>query len=325
MKSLLSIAIILTVLILSACASKNAGQIGEQNIQYTPAVRQTSDSNVLIPPVVAPSTGTLATSPVMQSNLIKTTSKPVIKGQQAIRSSNQKAIQTPNSASYMNAIMAFNYEAGALYKIYSSPLNVTDVEFEPGEKIISVAAGDTMRWQVSKTYSGEGEGLLQHLLIKPNEPDIENNIVVMTNRRTYHLLLHSAKDTYMAVVKWNYPRSQNSFVEAYGKDPSSNLSLPGSGIGQFNFNYKITLMRGEKPEWMPETVFNDGKHTYIKFSSVLREAPLLLIGQNWHTDQIVNYRVIGQYYVIDQVVTNAELSLGTPPTVVNITLNKKGG
>ena len=43
-----------------------------------------------------------------------------------------------------------------------------------------------------------------HILVKPTRPDLVTNLVINTDRRTYHLELRSAEKTYMASVSWAY-------------------------------------------------------------------------------------------------------------------------
>ena len=43
---------------------------------------------------------------------------------------------------------------GALYRLYAAPEQVTDIALEPGERLNSVSAGDTVRWIVGDTTSG---------------------------------------------------------------------------------------------------------------------------------------------------------------------------
>jgi type IV secretory pathway VirB9-like protein len=71
--------------------------------------------------------------------------------------------------------------------------------------------------------------------------------------------------------------------------------------------------RGRAPAWMPERVFDDGHKTYIQFAPDLgttEAPPLFVIGENKQAE-LVNYRVQGRYYVVDRLITAAELRLGT--------------
>jgi len=244
-------------------------------------------------------------------------------GKPAVKHANKKATRQPRSQGYINSIMTYDYMPGALYQIYCAPLCVTDLEFQAGEKIISVAAGDTLRWQVSRTYSGS---LVrhEHLLIKPIDAGLKNTLVVTTDRRTYHLILFSDTDTYMASVTWRYADSNDGFVQHFQSYPSKAspaTTMPkGLHLSDLDFNYKASLVVGEKvPAWTPTMVFNDGAKTYIQFPSNMQDAPALFVGHGYGKERVVNYRVEGNYYIIDRVVKNMELRVGqSHPTVLSI-------
>jgi type IV secretion system protein VirB9 len=85
---------------------------------------------------------------------------------------------------------------------------VTDIALQEGEELAGsgpVAAGDTVRWIIGDTVSGSGPGKRIHLLVKPTRPDLVTNLVINTDRRTYHLELRAA-GTYMAALSWTYPQ-----------------------------------------------------------------------------------------------------------------------
>lgn len=250
-------------------------------------------------------------------------------GKPAVRAANRRATRSPRSQGYINSIMTYDYMPGALYQIYCAPLCVTDVEFQTGEKIISVAAGDTLRWQVSRTYSGSVDRH-EHLLIKPIDQGLKNSLVVTTDRRTYHLILYSDADTYMASVTWRYPGEDSDFVMRFNKFPSkdgsSNLPIAsGLHLSSLDFNYKAALVKGsDTPSWTPLMVFNDGSKTYIQFPANMQVAPALFVGHGYGNERVVNYRVEGNYYIIDKVIKEAELRVGqTHPTVLSITYEGK--
>ena len=82
---------------------------------------------------------------------------------------------------------------------------------QPGEQLVGsgpVAAGDTVRWIIGDTESGTGEAKRIHILVKPTRPDLQTNLVINTDRRTYLLELRSTEKTYMASVSWQYPQDQ---------------------------------------------------------------------------------------------------------------------
>lgn len=245
---------------------------------------------------------------------------PRVLGPTAVDEANKNAVIQPSSASTIHSIIVYPFEIGNLYQIYTTPLNVTDVEFQTGEDIISVAAGDTARWQISKTLSGGGDtGSVEHLLIKPSAEGLDTTLVVTTNQRTYHMLLKSTKNTYMSTVQWQYSDAPNDDDAAAANN--GNLSLNSEAL---DFSYTTKLNHGDKPDWMPKAIFNDGSKTYIEFPDHIQSAPTLFIKQSGSGDAAVNYRVMGHYYVIDQVMTSAELTSGTGryQTIVEIDYKK---
>ncbi|MFM9735924.1 TrbG/VirB9 family P-type conjugative transfer protein, partial [Streptomyces niveiscabiei] len=76
---------------------------------------------------------------------------------QRVTKANEAARVQPTRDGYINAVQVFPYSAGALYQVYASPGEVTDVMLEAGEALVGsgpVAAGDTVRWIIGDTESG---------------------------------------------------------------------------------------------------------------------------------------------------------------------------
>jgi hypothetical protein len=63
-----------------------------------------------------------------------------------IKEANVDARVEPAKDGYINAIQVYPYTKGALYQLYAAPAQITDIALEPGEKLVSVSAGDTVRW-----------------------------------------------------------------------------------------------------------------------------------------------------------------------------------
>ena len=117
----------------------------------------------------------------------------------------------PTRAGYINAIQVYPFSDGALYQVYAAPGEITDIALEPGEQLVGsgpVAAGDTVRWIIGDTESGAGPAKRVHILVKPTRPDLVTNLIINTDRRTYHLELRSDDKTYMAAVSWLYAEDQ---------------------------------------------------------------------------------------------------------------------
>ena len=72
-----------------------------------------------------------------------------------IASANAAARREPVKDGYINAIQVYPFAKGALYQVYAAVNQVTDIALEAGEKLTSVSAGDTLRWVVGDTTSGD--------------------------------------------------------------------------------------------------------------------------------------------------------------------------
>lgn len=223
----------------------------------------------------------------------------------------------PSKAGYLNAIQVYPYSAGALYQLYAAVNQVTDIALEAGEKLVSVSAGDTVRWVVGDTSSGEGASAQVHILVKPIAPDITTNLVVTTDRRTYHLELHATSGTYMASVSWSYPGATLTPLKGSsltGLDGATAADRIGLDVDNIRFRYRL---EGEAP-WKPLRVFDDGAKVFIQFPATLRqgEAPPLFVIDGSGKPALVNYRVKGSTYIVDRLFAAAELRLGTAPQQV---------
>jgi type IV secretion system protein VirB9 len=229
-----------------------------------------------------------------------------------VADANAEARIDPVKDGYINAIQVYPYTKGALYQVYAAVNQVTDIALEAGERLVSVSAGDTVRWVVGDTTSGEGKDAQVHVLVKPIGADLETNLLITTDRRTYHLELRSSEKTYMASVSWTYPASQLIALKKQRSEAElAAVADTGVNIEQLRFRYRI---EGDAP-WKPRQVFDDGAKVYIQFPSGLAQSeapPLFVIGPDGKP-ALVNYRVRGTTYIVDRLFAAAELRLGTAP------------
>jgi type IV secretion system protein VirB9 len=249
----------------------------------------------------------ILTASVMLAPLITT---PAASQTARVDAANKAATREPSSAGFINAVQVYPYSEGVLYRLYTAPERVTDIALQPGEAIVSVAAGDTVRWTVGDTTSGAGDARRVHILVKPFAAGLKTNLVITTDRRAYHLALESTAASAMAALSWSYP--QDELVAIRRQQAEAKAATPiasGLSVESLNFAYAIT---GDRPAWRPLRAFDDRRQTYIEFPPTLavREAPpLFVIGDDGEA-QLVNYRVAGRYYVVDRLFGTAELRLG---------------
>ncbi|WP_081812291.1 P-type conjugative transfer protein TrbG [Hyphomonas chukchiensis] len=233
---------------------------------------------------------------------------PSLKPYQAIEAANGKAAIEPSLDNYMNAIQVYPYTVGALYQVYCAPEQVTDIVLQPGEELVSVSAGDTVRWVLGDTVSGTGTDAQAHILIKPTQAGLKTNLIITTSLRAYHLELRAFEETYMAAVSWRYA-DQQLVTRVAGSRAAASSSPAGLQLERLKFRYDVT---GDQPHWRPDRVFDDGRKVYIQFPARLDqgEAPALFVIGRDGKAQLVNYRMSGDYYVVDRLFARAELRLG---------------
>jgi type IV secretion system protein VirB9 len=84
-----------------------------------------------------------------------------------------------------------------------------------------------------------------------------------------------------------------------------------------NFNYKVRNVRGNHVVWAPLRVFDDGSKTYLQMPPEMRswEAPALFVMEDKKTPLLVNYRVRGDYYIVDRLFEHAQLRVGANQVV----------
>lgn len=228
-----------------------------------------------------------------------------------VASTNKAALRQPSDASLVGALHEFAYERGALYAIQASPQRITDIALEAGETLLSVSAGDTTRWIVADSRSGAGPTAQAHVLVKPNAASLATNLVIMTDRRVYHIEMKSLAGPAMAAVSWRYPAGmvlQNQ-TPPQQATPTPATTPPAFAPETLNLRYRID---GDKPDWRPLAAFDDGRQVYIEMPDRIRtmEAPpLFVIGDQGL--EVVNYRLQGKYYVVDRLFKKAELKLGS--------------
>jgi P-type conjugative transfer protein TrbG len=230
--------------------------------------------------------------------------------QDRVKHANQTARVEPSRQNYLNATQVWPYSPDALYQVYAAPEKITDIALETGEEITSVSAGDTVRWVVGDTTSGAGASQRVHILVKPTRTDLKTNLVINTNRRTYHMELTATTDTWMASVSWQYPLDQLAILRSTNSHAEVVAPITdGIAIDRLNFRYEIT---GATSSWRPLRAFDDGNKVYIQFPVGIGQGelpPLFIVG-NGDKPELVNYRVRSPYYIVDRLFKIAELRLG---------------
>ncbi|MCQ4258187.1 P-type conjugative transfer protein TrbG [Stutzerimonas stutzeri] len=235
--------------------------------------------------------------------------KPV-NARESVTQANRDARVAPTRDGYVNAIQVWPYSDGALYQVYTSPGRITAINLQPGEELVTVAAGDTVRWIVGDTTSGSDDDARVSVLIKPTRTGLETNLLVTTTRRSYLVELTSTEKTWMASVSWDYPDDRmRSLTRRASAARSASPVDVGLSLAQLRFRYVIG---GSNPPWKPLRAFDDGRKVYIQFPPGIAQGelpPLFVVGPEGD-GQLVNYRFRSPYYIVDRLFGAAELRLG---------------
>ena len=227
-----------------------------------------------------------------------------------VAQANQEARVAPTREGYLNAIQVWPYSEGALYQLYASPGRVTDIMLQEGEELVTVSAGDTVRWIVGDTTSASGAAQRTHVLVKPVRANLKTNLVITTSRRVYLLELTATEQTWMASVSWDYPHDRMTALKNQAQRAEAAAPLAeGIALERLAFRYEIT---GDTPPWRPLRAFDDGERVYIQFPPGIAQGelpPIFVIGAVGDA-QLVNYRYRAPYYIVDRLFGAAELRLG---------------
>jgi type IV secretion system protein TrbG len=115
----------------------------------------------------------------------------------------------------------------------------------------------------------------------------------------------------MASVSWQYPEDQ---FAAFGEDRAE-LDAAGpipTEVDLAKLRYRYS-MEGDAPPWRPVKVADDGNKVYIEFPRGIGHGempPLYIVGTDGKSPELVNYRVRGNYMIVDRLFAAAELRLG---------------
>jgi len=193
-----------TVGLLAACAAKEPPpKITYDDVDFRQAAVEPEPPRpveVVTVPEPLPLPGQLKPVP---DHAAKESAKDTSDPRDRVKAAQDAARYEPAAKGYVNAIQVYPFTEGALYRVYAAPSQVSDIALQPGEQLVAVSAGDTVRWVVGDTASGKGSDARVHVLDKPIAPDLATNLVIITERRPHHQELDSPAETHMAAVSWD--------------------------------------------------------------------------------------------------------------------------
>jgi P-type conjugative transfer protein TrbG len=221
-----------------------------------------------------------------------------------------------------------------------APLRVCAIELQSGEHLQSQPQiGDSRRWEITPVMSGSGLDVTPLLIVKPIEPGLETDLIVLTDRRTYVMRLISDPNRFVSRLAFQYPvedslkwatfqaqqdearRDAQALAEQrLAKDKQAGVvPLADDALDKLYFDYKLS----GAVAFRPDRVLDDGQHTYLIYSNEgrFRELPTLLMVVNGKTE-LVNFRVDGARYIVDRLFDKAVLVVGVGKKQTRVTITR---
>lgn len=245
--------------------------------------------------------------------------RPKLSGKEAAQKSTGDSIQ--KSSVFTGGTMWYDFDSDFTYEIYCQPYRVTDMSLEPGEQVIEMPfLSEEKVWEIGAGVSRANNVDTQHFFLKPAYSGLTTSLIIITDKRVYHILLKSYKDCYMTQVKWKYPNTMPFTL-------SSGMNRDGTGgIDKItedsvkvdprflSFDYKMSYSRFKKPYWLPKRVYDDGRRTYIVMDeTVLHMTTPVLFNKKDHR---INYSVDKTLIVINELVEKVTLRVGREKVVI---------
>lgn len=219
-----------------------------------------------------------------------------------------------------------------------SVLSACVIYLEPGEEPLDRAGGDLSRWDVS-LMRGPQQALVA---VKPQDCNLTTNLVLSTDRRVYDILLDSPKCgkaaedgnpklPYVRELRFWYP---DDLVKQFAVDEArgaarraAEIPVAAAVMDPTGMAFDYRWRRDKGFPWVPDAVFDDGVHTFLKLPDVARHSdrPVLYELAGDGTLNILNYANRDGYFVVDRVLVRGVLVIGTGSGKGMRLLIEKGG
>ncbi|MBT4921485.1 MAG: TrbG/VirB9 family P-type conjugative transfer protein [Rickettsiales bacterium] len=208
----------------------------------------------------------------------------------------------PRPMAYDSRIASYVYRPDSVYKYTGYYEFQSHIKFEVGEAIKTISMGDTTGWEIITSSN--------RLFLKPKSTRAKTNMTLITNKRLYHFDLDAAhaKSIYqeglIIEARFIYP-SKESQIELLGEE---NQDVPDlKHPEKYNFNYTFS-----GPDIIaPVKVFDDGQFTFFEFSRNNSKLPAIFQVDTEGYEGLVNFRVVGDYIVVESLSALYTLRHGT--------------
>ncbi len=218
---------------------------------------------------------------------------------------NSFAVQLPRIIGSEKRFRAYVYNPNEVYRYIGHYLSQSYIEFEEGEKVQTISMGDTTSWQTTVMDN--------KLFLKPILSFANTNMTIMTNKRTYHFELDAVEaasvteDDVLFYIKFMYPESEDKNIVVFDMNEKRSDLPDLRNLDAYNFDYEYS----GSDNIAPSKVFDDGEFTYIEFPDKNSyEMPAIYAVDSDGYEAMVNYRIVENYIVVEQLASNFTLRSG---------------
>ena len=223
------------------------------------------------------------------------------------------ALQLPTAGVRDTRVRTVVYDPANVVKIHGVIRASTQILFAEDEEIAHVAIGDSVSWEIAPAGN--------ILFLKPREPHPATNLQVVTTRRDarkrsyqFELAINGGAltESYF-VVRFAYPED-----EAERRRLETGLRRSAAEAGAIDESFAAHAQFGPRnwrysaqgsPALDPETVYDDGKETTLRFAGN-REVPAVYLVGSDGTESLVPKDVRGELVVVHAVGRELRLRRG---------------
>ena len=195
--------------------------------------------------------------------------------------------------------------------IYVRPGFVTDLELPCGERPLRITIGDRHRFSVEAFNNSEGDGSW-HIYINPAQKNIETNMIVATDRKSYQFRL-VAGELFFPIIRWKQIGSDGGMPGSFfiRRTARRETVTEVKDVNGLNFGYSRNSRKHYG--WSPVSVFDDRhSNTYFVFEAGRLQSihPVIFAAEIDGSYSIVPYEKSGDTLVVHRVCAGFELRLG---------------
>lgn len=218
------------------------------------------------------------------------------------------AVETPRSSPYDYRIKSVVYNPQDTVIVDAVVGLATHITVSPGERYVTHVFGDSDAWSFAHVEN--------HFFIKPKEAHGDTNLTIVTDKRTYHILLRYIGDyqtrgangrpeTRFIRTPWSMRQATLELTFTYPFEEAqkanaarqlarvqSALAAPEFAPGRRNFSYQMSDEPSAR-SIAPINVWDDYRFTYFKFPANA-ELPTIFVISADGKESTVNVRTIGR-------------------------------